>query len=225
MRSGRYPKGQIRARFLYLFSFLVLSSVTAFGQTDVAITPTKSPIFFIGAENPVSVTAAKGTDENTTVSIRGGEGKITKKEKGLYSVQVASVTDACTIEVYVTGKLAGSSTFKVQPLPTPAATIGGYRSGDTIPAASFRQQSGVGLYLKNFPLPVRYEVVSFTLRVDDSKGNVVAAASRGSLFSDEAKQFISLYVKPGKIVTIDELRARDQSGREHALPSLLYPIQ
>jgi hypothetical protein len=105
------------------------------------------------------------------------------------------------------------------------ATIGGFSYGDAIPADAFRTQAGVGCYVKDFPFAVKYEVLGFTFRVDDEKGTVQSADCRGNLFSAQAKQYIDQYVKAGRTVTIDNIRATDPSGKEVQLTALMYSIK
>jgi ribosomal protein L18E len=72
---------------------------------------------------------------------------------------------------------------------------------------------------------VKYEVLGFTLTVDDEKGGVKSVDCEGSLFSSQAKQYIEQYVKAGRVVTIDKIRVKDPSGRNLKLSSLVYYIQ
>jgi hypothetical protein len=103
--------------------------------------------------------------------------------------------------------------------------VGGHTSGSKLTADAFRAQAGLGVYLKDFPFEVRYKVLSFRFSVNDDKGGVQSADCQGSYFSSAARQYIDQYVKPGKMVTIDNIRVQDSGGRELKLPSLMYPIQ
>jgi hypothetical protein len=212
----------------YKMFFIVVSllgSMISFGQMNVAVASTKMNVLYIGVDNPISVAASGGSDEKVTVSISGGGGSVVKAGPGNYIVRVAEVTNDCTIQVNVDGKPAGTSKFRVRALPVPAATIGGHTSGSKLTAGAFQTQAGLGVYLKDFPFDVKYKVLGFTFSVDDGKGEVKSADCQGDLFSSEAKQYIDQYVKPERVVTITNIRAKDQGGRELQLPSLMYYIQ
>jgi len=224
MVQRRFPQCKTTIKLFFLASTLLVTSLISVGQTTIAVAPTNMNVFYIGVDNPVSLAASGAAADNVTVSISGGGGTVAKTDAGHYNVRVASVTDDCLIHVYIDGKLAGTSSFRVRSLPVPMATIGGFTSGGAIPADAFRTQIGVGSYLKDFPFAVKYEVLGFRFRVDDEKGNMQSADCQGNLFSAQAKQYIDQYVKAGRTVTIDNIRAKDPSGKEVKLLDVFYKI-
>jgi hypothetical protein len=191
----------------------------------VSVGNAKMNVFYIGVNNPLSVAASGGRDDKVTVSIMGGGGVLSKTAAGLYNVRVTTVTDDCLVDVYVDGKLAGTSSFRVRNLPQPSASVGGFASGSNFPADVFHRQTGVGTYIRDFPFSIQYEVLSFTFTVDDDKGGIKEAGCKGNLFSPDAAQYIDQFVKPGRTVTIDKIIAKDPGGRELKLPSLVYFIK
>ena len=214
------------------FSKLFFSTVAAFvgvsglaQTTNIAVAPNKLNILYIGVDNPVSIAASGATDDKVSVGIDGGGGSISKQSAGNYIVCVSQITDNCSIQVNVDGKPAGTSTFRVRQIPGPSATIGGFFSGEAVALNSFLNQSGVGLYLKDFPFPVKFEVVSYTLTFDDAKGNIRDAYCEGSAFTEKAQNFIKEYLKPGSTVTIDRILAKDESGTQKKVPSIVYYIK
>jgi hypothetical protein len=214
------------------FSKLVLITVTAFvgvsglaQTTNIAVAPNKLNILYIGVDNPVSIAASGATDDKVSVGIDGGGGSITKQGAGNYIVRVSQITDNCQILVNVDGKPAGTSKFRVRTIPDPYATIGGLTSGANVPATAFQQQAGLGLYIKDFPFDARFEVVSFTITMEDNEKGVVEVNCEGSSFSNRAKEMIKEYVKPGKTVTIDNILAKNESGKTSKIPSLVYYIK
>ena len=200
-------------------------SMSSSAQTSVAVAPIKMNVFFIGVENPVAVAASGATDDKVTVSVNGGGGSATRVSAGNYIVRVTEITDDCTIHVEVDGKLAGTSKFRVRKLPAPMGTIGGFSSGANVPSDVFRRQAGLGLYVQDFPFDIKYDVLNYTITVEDDNGGVKAADNQGASFSTEARQYIDQYVKPGKTVTVDNIRVKDPGGRELKIPSLLYYIK
>jgi hypothetical protein len=212
-------------KLLLIAASLLGSSIYTFGQTNIAIAPNKMNVLYIGVDNPLSVAASNGSDDKVTVTVTGGGGTVSKLGSGLYNVQVTDLTDECLVNVYVDGKIAGSSPFRVRSLPAPFATVGGYLSGSKIKDDAFRFQPGLGVFLKDFPFEVRYEVTGFTFTVGDDLGNVRTADCASALFTPRAKQLIDQYAKPGEMVTIDKIRVKDPSGKELKIPSLVYYIQ
>ena len=212
-------------KLFFILSALLTGSISSIGQTIVAVAPEKMNVFYIGVDNPVSIAASGSTDDKVTVSISGGGASISKLNAGSYVVRVDQPTDNCTIQVDVDGKTVGTSKFRVRSLPHPTATVGGFSSGDKVLAAEFRRQAGVGLYLRDFPFEVRYEVLSYTFTIEDDNGGVKAVDSQGASFSPEVKQYIDQYAKPGKVINIDNILVKGPNGKPWKIPSLLYHIR
>ena len=116
-------------RQILLAVILIAGPLFAIAQSTIAIAPTKLNVLYIGVDNPVSVAASGGTDDNITVSVNGGGCTITKTGTGLYNVQVTEVTNECVLSIYINGKLEGSSNFRVRRLPAPFGTVGGLPVG------------------------------------------------------------------------------------------------
>ena len=135
------------------------------------------------------------------------------------------MTDDCKITVTVEGKVAGVSQFRVRTIPQPVGTVGGFASGDNVAAGAFKAQSGVGAYIKDFPLNLKYSVVSFTITADDpASGDILEENCTGNLWSPKAQSIVK-NLSAGRMVTIDNLRAQGPDGRVQKLPSLVYYIK
>jgi gliding motility-associated protein GldM len=217
---------QSKPFFRSLFIIIALiSSISSNAQNSVAIAPSKMNVLYIGVDNPISIAAYGTTDDKTTVSIDGGGGTVSKLSAGNYVVHVNQVTDDCTIQVNVDGKPVGSSKFRVRALPAPMATIGGFLSGSNVSADAFKNQAGVAAYLRDSPFEVKYEIASYAFTIDTDKGDIVVATNNTPSFSQQTKQAIEQYVKPGKTITIDNILASGPDGKVRKLPSLVYYIK
>jgi gliding motility-associated protein GldM len=194
------------------------------GQANASIALDKMNVLYIGVDNPVTVAASGGGDDRVTIAVSGGGGSAQKAGAGKYNVRVNSVTDDCKITVTVDGKVAGVSQFRVRTIPDPIATVGGYPSGENVPAGAFKAQAGVGAYIKDFPFDLKYSVTQFTLSADTDDGDVDEAPCTGNTWSPKALSLIR-NLKPGKLVTIDNIRAMGPDGRSRKLPSLVYYIK
>jgi gliding motility-associated protein GldM len=191
------------------------------GQSATAISLTKMNVLYIGVDNPVSIAASGGAEQlNPSIS----QGSLTKTGPGQYIARVNSVTDNCVISVNVAGKLAGQQVFRVRTIPDPVATIGGYASGENVPAGAFKAQGGVGAYIKDFPFELNYKVTAFSVAADTDDGDIAEATSSGNVWSSQARAIINR-VHAGQTVTIDNIRAIGPDGRTRKLPSLVYYIK
>ena len=181
-------------------------------------------VLYIGVDNPVSISTTGGGTEQQQVSITGGNGNMKSLGGGHYIARVNSVTDECYITVSVNGKLAGKTVFRTRTIPRPVATVGGFESGDNVNAGAFKAQGGVGAYIKDFPFQLKYSVTSFTLTADNDEGDIDEAPCTGNTWSPKAEQIIK-NLKAGRMVTIDNIRAVGEDGRNQKLPSLVYYIK
>src|SRR6218665_105490 len=194
------------------------------GQSTASIALDEMNVLYIGYDNKVTIAASGGGDDKVSVSITGGGGSIAKQGGGHYIAKVNSVTDDCTVNVSVDGKPAASTKFRVRTIPQPVGTVGGYTSGDNVPAGAFKAQTGVGAYIKDFPLNLKYAVTSFSMTADNAEGDIDEANCTGNLF-DARAQGILRKLGSGRTVTIDNIRAVGPDGRSQKLPSLVYYIK
>jgi gliding motility-associated protein GldM len=194
------------------------------GQSTASIALDKMNVLYIGVDNPVSVAASGAGDDKIGFSITGGGGTYTKTGGGKYIVRVNSVTDECWITVTVDGKAAGKSLFRTRTIPKPIAVVGAYESGANVPAGAFKAQAGVGAGIKDFPFELKYTVTKFTISADTDDGYIDDAQCTGNTWSTDARRIIN-GLKPGRIVTIDEIYALGPDGRTQHLPSLVYYIK
>ncbi|MFN4313006.1 MAG: gliding motility protein GldM [Chitinophagaceae bacterium] len=195
------------------------------GQANASIALDEMNVLYIGYDNKVSIAASGGGDDRVTATITGGGGQLIKTGSGKYIARVNTVSDDVKITVAVDGKVAGVSQFRVRTIPQPVGTVGGYASGENVPAGAFKAQSGVGAYIKDFPLNLKYEVVSFTITADDAAtGDILEENVTGNLWSPRAQNIVR-NLKAGGLVTIDNLRAKGPDNRVQKLPSLVYYIK
>ncbi|WP_276499944.1 gliding motility protein GldM [Terrimonas pollutisoli] len=194
------------------------------GQANASIALDEMNVLYVGYDNKVTIAASGGGDDKVQASISGGGGSLVKVGGGKYIAKVNTVTDDCKITVSVDGKVAGVSQFRVRTIPQPAATVGAYPSGESISAGAFKAQSGVGAYIKDFPLNLKYSVTSFTIAADNAEGDIDEAACQGNLWSPKALQIVR-GLGPNRTVTIDNIRAVGPDGRNQKLPSLVYYIK
>ncbi|MGK2864762.1 MAG: gliding motility protein GldM [Chitinophagaceae bacterium] len=194
------------------------------GMANASIALDEMNVLYVGYDNKVTIAASGGGDDKVQASISGGGGSLEKVGSGKYIANVKSVTDDCKITVTVDGKIAGVSQFRVRTIPTPVATVGGVASNENMTAGQFRAQTGVGAYIKDFPLNLKYTVTGFTLAADNADGDIDEAPCTGYLWSPKALNMIK-NLQPGRTVSIENIRATGPDGRNQKLPGLTYYIK
>jgi gliding motility-associated protein GldM len=195
------------------------------GQANASIALDKMNVLYVGVDNPITISASGGGDDKVQASITGGNGTLSKLGGGHYVARVGSVTDDCKITVVVDGKTVGVSQFRVRTVPQPQAYIGGQPSGANMNAGAFKAQGGVGAGIKDFPFDLQYTVLSYTFTVDTDEGDIATVPGIGNLFEGAVRTAINTHVKPGKMVTIDNIKVKGPDGRTTTAPSLIYYIK
>jgi len=195
------------------------------GQSAASIALDKMNVLYIGIDNPISISTTSGGSEQQQVSISGGGGSIRSLGGGHYVANVSSQTNDCFISVSVSNKLAGKSQFRVRNIPRAQAYVGGYESGANINAGAFIAQSGVGAGIKDFPFDLQYTVTSFSISCDNDEGDIDVAECQGNTWSAKAVTMIKKDVKPGRTITIDNIRVLNPDRTTKTAPSLVYYIK
>jgi gliding motility-associated protein GldM len=171
------------------------------------VSPDKMNVFYIGVDNPVSISAPGVTPANLAPTINGG-GTI-KGSNGKYTV---NVSQPGKVMVTVNGKgpdgknlVLGGMEFRVKYVPDPVATIGGLNPGQ-IGAAQFKAQGGMIALLKDFDFDLRFNIQSFRMIYIAPRQDPQVEVVTGPTYSPRAQQIIR-NAKPGDRFIFDDIKA------------------
>lgn len=193
------------------------------GQSSTAISLPEMNVLYIGYPNKITVSGGGVGAEKIGINVAGGGASYTKTAPGEFIVNVSQQTDNCTISAMADGKNIGALTYRVRQMPEPIATVGGMKSGTYVNAGTIQAQSGVGAYIENFPLNLKYTVTRFTVVGTNEDGDIIKEVCNGNTFTPRAKQMMK-NLKSGDIITFEEIRAKGPDNREMKLGALLYNI-
>jgi gliding motility-associated protein GldM len=135
---------------------------------SATISPTKMNVFYIGVENPLSISVPGANSKDIVATISGAGGTITKGAKdGEYTVKVTK-QETCQISVKakMNGKEMdmGTMKFRTKQIPKPIATVSSYQGGKI----NKDVLAGIGKLNVNkgdFDFPVTYKVASFKIQI------------------------------------------------------------
>jgi hypothetical protein len=108
-------------------------------------------------------------------------------------------------------------------MPEPIATVGGQKSGAFVNAGTLQAQAGVGAFIENFPLNLKYNVTRFVVVGTNEDGDLIREVCNGAAFSPRAKQIMK-GLRSGDIITFEDIQAAGPDGKTRKLPALLYNI-
>jgi gliding motility-associated protein GldM len=172
----------------------------------------KMNVFYIGVDNPVTVSSGTGWDKThvsasgVSLSPAGGPGKFTVRAS---SVGKASIT------VNADGK-PSTYEFRVKRIPDPILKVGA-SSGGRIQSVVFKNQQYARADLENFDFDARFSVVSAMVYFSGANFNNVQAVSisGGNLGALNAQMSKCI---PGTSVTFDNVKVQGPDGSVRSIP-------
>ncbi|MEP6616292.1 MAG: gliding motility protein GldM [Ginsengibacter sp.] len=167
----------------------------------------KMNVFYIGVDNPVTISSGTGWDK-THVSMSGGNLN-SAGGPGKYVVRVSSPGKA-SITVNADGK-ASTYDFRIKSIPDPIIKVGP-SSGGRIQSVMFKNQQFVRADLENFDFEARFSIVSATVYFGGANfANVQQASISGGNLSGLSAQLSKCI--PGSLVIFDNVKVQGPDGR------------
>jgi len=187
------------------------SSEYVVATPSAAISPIKTNVFYIGVDNPISISVAGVPNESVTAAISGG-GTITKAGSGLYNVSVTKPGDV-TINVSAkTGESSrsmGSMKYRVKRIPDPKPYINNVSDG-TITKATLIAAGGVIAKPDGFDIDYLPVITDFTLSYLQN-GELVSLISKNAKFTSQMLSVMNKFTK-GQKVYIENIKCKMPDG-------------
>ena len=163
----------------------------------------KMNVFYIGVDNPITISSGSGWDK-TTVSMSGG----TISGSGSNRTVRVSAAGTASITVNADGKTSTFS-FRIKRIPDPVFKVGDGKV--RMPSVSFKGQQFCRAELENFDFDTKYSVTSATVYFSGANFPNVAttAISSNSLGSIQA---LMARCGPGSVVTFDNVKVTGPDG-------------
>lgn len=186
------------------------------------VSPDKMNVFYVGVDNPVSISVPGVPLDKVRPSISGGtitgsNGKYVVRQEKPGKVTV-------TVNAEVSGKQMnmGASEFRVKYVPNPTATVGGVDPG-SVSSANFKAQAGLIAVLKDFDFDLKFKVTKFRMIYLPPRRDPIVRQITGPAFSGDASGFVT-GAKPGDKFIFDEIEARGPDNTPRKLAPIIYNI-
>jgi gliding motility-associated protein GldM len=181
------------------------------GTPAASVSLDKMNVFYIGVENPVTLSASGVPMENLTAQ---GTGLDVRRDGGSYTKYTVIPTGAPFTKGYIelTGKRSDGGTenfgkfeFRIKPLPDPEMFFGGKRPGKIETSLAKIQLGPEPRVPVGFEWPIAYKVTEFVFEMSRRKDGLVVKQEfcKGGLLTDAAQELLKS-AKPG-----DRLWLRD----------------
>lgn len=197
------------------------------GSTGASIQLDKMNVFYIGVENPITVSAAGYSLQDISVAIDGatvnpnsaagiGHYNVTATKPG----KVMANINAKTAEGV---KRVGGMEIRVKSIPDPVAEIGGKPDG-TISSSQLKAQIGIVAALKNFDFDVRFQVISYEMSLLPKRGELQGPFKADNAYLNKSKDIVDAIkrCKPGDRVYFEDIKARGPDGRTRKLNTISF---
>ena len=163
----------------------------------------KMNVFYIGVDNPVTISSGSGWDR-TTVSMNGGT------LSGSGSNRIVRVTAVGPASITVTADNKSSKyDFRIKRIPDPIFKVGDGKV--RMPSVSFKSQQYCRAELENFDFDTKYSIVSSTVYFSGANFPNVATAQ----ISGNSLAAIANFIQrcgPGSVVTFDNVKVSGPDG-------------
>lgn len=196
------------------------------GRRSVTVSADKMNVFYVGVDNPISVSAAGVSTNKLKVSCSGGGCNLTGGN-GKYNAKVSSPGQTATITVSGGGLTATRFEYRVKRIPDPVAIVGGgpNKKGGAMGSGEFKAQGGVAAILEDFDFDARCKIQGFELTRVPKRQDPVTEANQGGSYRGRVATLVGM-AKPGDVFYIDNIKARcpgDRAGRK--IPGLIFKIR
>jgi len=192
------------------------------GQRSVACAADKMNVFYIGVDNPVSVSAA-GVNSND-VKVTSSGCSINKTGQGKYTVTATTPTNDASITVSAPG-VTQKFPFRVKRIPDPTPLLGAKHRSGSMGNGEFKAQGGIGAVLENFDFDTQCKVVGFKAVYLAKRQDPVEYNNAGAKWGGDVQGAINK-AKPGDTYFFDDVKVNcpgDVAGRN--LGGLSYKIK
>ena len=191
------------------------------GERSVTISADKMNVFYVGVENPISISAAG--IPSAQMRIRAEGVKIQKQSNGKYIVKPKR-TGRASITVSGGGLPATTFDYRIKAIPNPTIKLGNKTSG-TISAAEMKIYNKLSPVLENFDFDARCKVVSFETTRAPKNDDPKFATNSGGTFNAATKR-LTKQARRGDVYYFDQIKVRcpgDSNSRK--LNGLIFKIR
>ncbi len=173
------------------------------GERSVTVSADKMNVFYVGVDNPFSISAAGIPSNEMQVSAEGVN--IIKNSNGKYTAKPERPGWA-KITVSGGGLKPTSFEYRVKPIPTPIPMLGDLKSG-AISIGRLKAYKGIRAVLENFDFNAKCHIVDFEMVRLPKLGDPIVVKNKGGDFNEETLRVIDK-TKHSDIYYFDEIRAK-----------------
>ena len=172
------------------------------GQRSVAVSLDKMNVFYIGVDNPISVSAAGVSSNDVRVSATG----VTASAQGGGKFIVRATTPGEAKLTVSGGGASQTFNYRVKRIPDPAPRLGKYKGGQ-LGNGEFKAQGGISAVLENFDFDAKCDMVGFEFTYYPKRQDPIVVSNSGARWSGQASDMVNK-AKPGDAYFFDDIKCK-----------------
>lgn len=213
-------------RFL-LFLFFVAASASSLHSQSGNIFPDKMNVFYIGVDNPVTVTIPGVSPDMYMMTISGCGGTMSGS-RGKYTVRVTTAGEVTISLSYknAAGKAvnAGAHKFRAKRVPDPVAYVDTVTGFAKLTSAEAANMKGVYARMQNFDFDFWYKINSFNMTpVTGGKQQTTLSASGPAL--TPAMTNVLKNLSTGDRLSFENIEVKGSDGSIRKIPGVMIEIK
>lgn len=220
----------MKRNLLFLLCLFTFFTSTAFRYTRVAesscpnVFPAKMNVFYIGVDNPVSVSACGIASDLLVLNISGGT---MSGARGEYTVRVPAGTEAIiNVGAKDEGGLAkplGSYKFRIKRVPDPVCYVGNIKGDGIMSKAEVANIRAIFPRMENFDFDVSFQVVSFDLTTL-ANGKYETYKSTGREVTAEMSSALAS-ARPGDRLLFENVVVKGPDASIRKIPGVIIKVR
>lgn len=192
-------------------------------KPNLVVSPTKMNVFYVGVENPVSISIAGVAGDKIFPTITNG--RIRKQRDGEYIVlpkRPGNSLVSVVAEIDGVKRNMGVAPFRVKGLPDPTVQVAG-KKGGKIQKNVLAAQAGVFAVMENFDFDLEFKIIEFTVSTTDKGGYYINETTKGNVFTPAQLGLIK-GLRRGSRLNIEEVKAIGPDGSVRNLAPIVFEI-
>lgn len=196
-------------------------------EPSINVSPDKMNVFYIGPDNPVTVSVSGFAAKQVKPSISNGSIRADARRPGGYIVTVRK-SGACfiTVQAEITPgkwKNMGKKEFRVKRTPPPVASFMKIEGEGSLSPGRLKAAQGLMAKMKNFDFELKYKVTSFDLAIDVGGGVYQTMSSKSNRLTTTMKKYLKK-AKKGQRVIFENVKAKSPKTPIEKIPGITVKV-
>lgn len=192
-------------------------------EPTATIAATKMNVFYVGVDNPVSISAPGASLEE--IDVKGAGVSFRKGKKPGEYIARASRANARGTEISVVkkdGSKLGGMKFRIKRLPDPAASILNQKEG-LVSKGKLKAATFLKAEMENFDFDVKVKVKQFKMTISIG-GDLKEFVAKGNKLTGPMRSMLA-QVRRGNRVYFEEIKVKMPDGSTRKVPSIILKVK